>query len=60
MRKIVIIRLDGSGMFLSNKGLTRYEKEAVQFSSPLQAIRFAEKRSGMIDEPIKLVGRIVK
>lgn len=59
MRHVFAVKLE-SGAYISHKGYHRNPAHAIEFGSPEQAVRAAEKRSGSIDEPISLEKRAVK
>lgn len=59
MRHVFAVKLE-DGTYISNKGYSHSPKQAIEFNSPMQAIKAAEKRSGSIDEPVSLERRVHK
>jgi len=59
MKHVFLVKLE-SGVYISNKGFSASAKDAIEFNSPISAVKAAEKRSGSIDEPISIVRRVKK
>lgn len=60
MKNLFAVKLQSSGYFIAHRGFSPSIKGAILFTSPLQAVKAAEKRSGIIDEQIELVTKTVK
>lgn len=60
MKQLFAVKLTETGYFIAHKGFSPSIKGAILFNSPLQAVKAAEKRSGMIDEQIELVTKTVR
>lgn len=59
MRHVFAVKLE-DGTYISNKGYSYDRKQAIEFNSPMQATKAVEKRSGSIDEQVRLEKRAVK